>query len=671
MASERTRVLMGTARPRMCARVMDKDSSVDTMNGFMEVSWTLARERLGTRDPGAPMTARGWLAAVGVVLAVTLSHAQTIPSARVAVLLADERGAATSPDLATLRTGARSSDEQTARAAIRALGRLGRPALIPDLVTALRRPIPEARVEAAHAIASSFSRATAGSGKAPSAPGSKPAAGAVALATSVANALSVLLARLDVETEPSVRAAICEALARIPFTNVGQITRVEAALLGVANSDVVAERLGVVRGLESLMRLNVGRWSPAGETIAMLRQLVGIESDHHGEVLRTITPSVPAGPSRDARVRRLALEMLTRVGAVDGAVLELGSLDADVQVRWLAMRAAGAASVAQAETAAPVLLRGLKDAQPTVRMEALRGESVRAKGTPVSCQHLTAALGDSDTRVALVALDLLSHCGASPNAVDALEKAVADSGAASPRGWHRPAHALVALATASPTLAKGALGRFVASPTPYLRAYAARAAVVLNDRATLERLATDADADVSRIASEALGVARTPDLASGQTLQSDITADNLRRFAAPRARVTIRGVGSFDVALLTAEAPATVLRFARLADAGYFDGLALGGPSPTLMNLVPRAAGSADLDGIRPETGPWPHVRGGVGLSATGDGTGDARIFIDLVDNPSFDHVLPVFAHVLNGLDVVDQLLEGDVIERIEVITGP
>ena len=54
-----------------------------------------------------------------------------------------------------------------------------------------------------------------------------------------------------------------------------------------------------------------------------------------------------------------------------------------------------------------------------------------------------------------------------------------------------------------------------------------------------------------------------------------------------------------------------------------------------------------------PEVGTWPHVRGVVGLSMPD--TDDAQFFIDLVDNPRFDHQYTVFAQVLNGADVVDQ----------------
>ena len=71
---------------------------------------------------------------------------------------------------------------------------------------------------------------------------------------------------------------------------------------------------------------------------------------------------------------------------------------------------------------------------------------------------------------------------------------------------------------------------------------------------------------------------------------------------------------------------------------------------------------------LRDELGLWPHVRGAVGISTRGRDTGDAQIFVDTVDNPRLDHDYTVFAQVLNGIEVIDRILEGDVIETIEII---
>src|SRR5262245_17045590 len=100
------------------------------------------------------------LAIVCVVLAGAPAPAQvpqtsTPPPAvsEVAVLAAEERGASNGHDIAVLRAGVRSRDPQTARVALRAIGRLERPELIADLLPSLRSPVGDIRAEAANAVA--------------------------------------------------------------------------------------------------------------------------------------------------------------------------------------------------------------------------------------------------------------------------------------------------------------------------------------------------------------------------------------------------------------------------------------------------------------------------------------------------------------------------------------
>ena len=152
---------------------------------------------------------------------------------------------------------------------------------------------------------------------------------------------------------------------------------------------------------------------------------------------------------------------------------------------------------------------------------------------------------------------------------------------------------------------------------------------------------------------------------------TELNADDLRRLASPRARVTIRGVGRFELVLFTAEAPASVLRFVRLAQSGYYNGLTFHRVVPNFV-IQGGSPGANEYIGdaafMRDEVGLWPHVRGAVGISTRGRDTGDAQIFIDLVDNPRLNHDYTVFAQVLHGIEVVDQILEGDVIETIEIV---
>src|SRR5439155_20489027 len=141
------------------------------------------------------------------------------------------------------------------------------------------------------------------------------------------------------------------------------------------------------------------------------------------------------------RVRRLALEALVAADAVTEALVVRTAGDADPQLRRLAMRAAATSRQRPLEHASEVLKKGATDPAPMVRIEAIRGESVRAKGSDTACAVATAAVADRDANVVLVAIDQLTACSSSADGIAALEQAAGDLARAGlPRSWHRPAH---------------------------------------------------------------------------------------------------------------------------------------------------------------------------------------------------------------------------------------
>ncbi|HSH76808.1 MAG TPA: peptidylprolyl isomerase, partial [Longimicrobiales bacterium] len=77
-----------------------------------------------------------------------------------------------------------------------------------------------------------------------------------------------------------------------------------------------------------------------------------------------------------------------------------------------------------------------------------------------------------------------------------------------------------------------------------------------------------------------------------------------------------------------------------------------------------------DASYTRDEIGDVSHWRGTVGSSTRGRDTGDGQIFINLADNVALDPDYTVLGVVIEGLDVVDAVLEGAVIERVEVVAG-
>jgi len=691
-------------------------------------------------------------AGAAVVLVLTVVRGVGLEAqapTRLAILAAEDRRAPTAHDVATIRAGLRSRDLDTARVAVRALGRLERPELITDIIPLLKSPLPEIRAEAANAVAQAaqglkYSAATrtaavrrTGGVKTSTAP------------TAVDTAASALAARLGLEAEASVRGALCQAIGRLPYTTAEQAAHAEATLLeALAHEDSTDGRLGVAQGFESLVRITQKFAAPSADAVGRLTDLASGSATNGA-----------------ARIRRLALEALITADAVSDALVARAAADPDAQLRRLAVRATTTPRrKSDGDVSDRVLKKALADTASTVRMEALRAVTIRNKGMEPACAAAAAAVGDHDPQVALVALDQLAPCSSSADAIAALEQAAADISRAGvrPPTWHRPAHAIVALAGAAPDRARAVLGSFVASPIWQVRMYAARAAAALNDRAALEKLADDADDNVceaaigglSKVAGHgadaiyraalgrhgyqaireaALALTYTHASSDGHdaagdgqkagtvppeiiaalksrleqlnaeghdnsrdaraaivdaldsygvrvdrlkpvrdaALDSDLTAEELRRLSSARARVTMRGLGVFELALFTSQAPATVVRFAHLADEGYYNGLTFHRVVPNFV-IQGGSPGANEYVGdaryMRDEVGLWPHVRGAVGISTRGRDTGDAQIFIDLVDNPRLDHEYTVFAQVLSGMDVVDRVLEGDVIEKVEIV---
>lgn len=124
--------------------------------------------------------------------------------------------------------------------------------------------------------------------------------------------------------------------------------------------------------------------------------------------------------------------------------------------------------------------------------------------------------------------------------------------------------------------------------------------------------------------------------------------------------------------LFPSEAPVTSARFVRLARSGYYNRLTFHRVVPAFV-IQGGSPGANEYVGDAPyardELGMLPHLRGTVGISTRGRDTGDMQIFVNLVDNPRLDHGYTVFAEVDEGMDAIDEALEGAVIERVEVVT--
>jgi cyclophilin family peptidyl-prolyl cis-trans isomerase/HEAT repeat protein len=131
------------------------------------------------------------------------------------------------------------------------------------------------------------------------------------------------------------------------------------------------------------------------------------------------------------------------------------------------------------------------------------------------------------------------------------------------------------------------------------------------------------------------------------------------------------GGGTFTIRLFPREAPATVARVVRRAREKYYDGHLLQRVEPNFV-IQGGGPGASEYVGddafMRDEIAFRSHFRGTLGISTRGRDTGDAQFFINLVDNPRLDQDYTVFGQVVEGMDVVDQILEGDAIGNVAVL---
>ena len=546
------------------------------------------------------------------------------------------------------------------------------------------------------------------------------------------NALGQIRSRYDLTalllTEPdaSVRAVIYEAIGRVP--SAPGATPVEIVRDNVVaaqtltdglrkNTSVVRE--GAARGMEALLRRTARVTKPSAEVLEAIR--AAVRADGASET------------------RQLLLLALTAANDRDSSTIAVALRDTSPEVRRVAV-ALGRVWV--------------DDTAPMVRWQALR-----VAGT---CARAAAHLRDASEHVALLAIDLLGEL----KCTDTASLTALDRESSASASWRHQAHAAVSLAKLAPPRATAVVSRLAASTTWQARVYAANAAKLLKDSATLRTLAVDKEPNVAIAAMTTraqairalmsdhagLALAAATQLKGDKDLASALpqlraafdrftatqrvslrdpraallerigeaadgpstiwlrerlndldpaiasaaaqyltkltgspvaptttryepaafpTAAQLAGLDGATATMRLRGIGEVELALRFDDAPMAVHTFAALAEAGKFNGL-------TFHRIVPNfviqggSPGADEYDPItdsfmRDEVGLARNARGSLGISTRGRDTGDGQIYVNLVNNFRLDHDYTVFANVTRGLDLIDRVQEGDVIESITV----
>ena len=593
-------------------------------------------------------------------------------------------------DLGVLEAALASGDTTLQRLALRAYGRLERRDLAERVVPLLTSPIAAVRREAINALGQ-------------------------------IGAPVPFPALLATERDPVVRAVLYETIGRHPIsggaaqgTDAPSAALLDALVAGLSATEAPA-RIGAARGLEALLRRTARRSPPPAAVTRALRQafVTGGESEFRQLVLLALTAAGQRDSStvaiglRDssAQVRRLAVA-LGRQWVNDPSPL----------VRYQALRVAGncaRATALLADRSQHVVLAAV-DLLGEQRCDADRLDSLVRYGADWRVQgHALVALAAVDTVRARAAVPLLAastiwqarawaataavrvHDDATRarlaqdvnpnviiNALGTREEAVRAL---------RSSHAGLVLAGATWLKNDPELSAAVpAMIDALLRLSRGPKATVRDPRAALlNRLAEVAD---STAAKKLEPLRRDPDPVIAAQAAQIMTAKLLRAvpplttryLPAPfpaettwialrgaTARIRLRDLGTIEMELFSDEAPVTVATFAALAQRGAFTGL-------TWHRIVPNfvvQGGSPGVDEydaltatfLRDEVGLVRHARGTFGISTRGRDTGDGQLFINLVDNMRLDHDYTVFGRITKGLDVMDRIQEGTVIDAITI----
>jgi cyclophilin family peptidyl-prolyl cis-trans isomerase len=157
----------------------------------------------------------------------------------------------------------------------------------------------------------------------------------------------------------------------------------------------------------------------------------------------------------------------------------------------------------------------------------------------------------------------------------------------------------------------------------------------------------------------------------GTARTSNTRADYSRALA--RAGRSVQAIvttskGSFTIELFPSEAPLTVDNFVRLAQRGYFRGITVHRvvPNFVIQDGDPRGDGNGGPGyQIRCEINEVPYERAAVGMALSGKDTGGSQWFVTHSRQPHLDGGYTVFGRVASGMEVVDNIVRGDVIETI------
>ncbi|MCU0304803.1 MAG: peptidylprolyl isomerase [Thermoanaerobaculales bacterium] len=464
-------------------------------------------------------------------------------------------------------------------------------------------------------------------------------AAAYSLARSTSPEARPALRRLASDPEPAIRATAVNGLGRLV------LSREDVELLGRALGDA-------------------DRRVPTAACAALAAQPVpALPADAAAAVAALWRPTEP----------QLAVAAIRAAGARreigdDAVLLEI----AEQETPWLA-----------AEAMAALVRRGGAGAEELARRWRTSGDLWRRRAVAAVAPALGAtwersAARDPEAAVRLAWLEPLD-AGLIAGRLDELRRLVASD--------PDPAVRTVALNHLVEAGAAGGIDELVGlarrwsdDPLPDARAAALVAALTLagddeQRSGVLERAAADRDPAVGIMVVNAARGLGLPARSVEREPRHDSAwyTDLVGWLLEPRWLDVVTDRGTFRVRLETIEAPIAAREIFELAEAGFYDGLTFHRvvPSFVVQGGDPRGDGWGGSGAILPDEPAFtPFDAGRVGLATSGPNTGSSQLFVTLM--PA-DHLVGHYTNlgeVVAGREVLTRLQVGDRIRRVETSSG-
>ncbi len=131
--------------------------------------------------------------------------------------------------------------------------------------------------------------------------------------------------------------------------------------------------------------------------------------------------------------------------------------------------------------------------------------------------------------------------------------------------------------------------------------------------------------------------------------------------------------GEIIIELLAEYAPRTVANFIHLTNSRFYDGLTFHRvvPNFVIQGGCPRGDGWGGPGyTIREEINKLGFERGTIGMATSGKDTGGSQFFICHSRQPHLDGRYTAFGRVVSGMEVVNEITVGDVIEKVEILSS-